>query len=133
MLRTIVHGDGSVHPWLDRPWRDHYRPYREGDAAFVRYEDLLADPARECRRVLGVLGLERSAEQIRTAVENQSFDRKKETLLAAGEASRAAFLRAGRAAQWRTRLSPAQQAFALEHLRPALEELGYPAGTAPSP
>jgi hypothetical protein len=93
----------------------------------VRYEHLLAQPEQECARILRHLGLERTPDEIAAAVENQSFARKKETLLQSGETGRAKFLRVGKSGQWRDKL-PAhlQERFARE-LGRELAEWGYPA------
>jgi Sulfotransferase domain len=60
-------------------WGDHVARWldaRGGDAEFVflRYEDLLADPERALRRVLGLLGRASGDDGVRTAIERSSAD-----------------------------------------------------------
>jgi hypothetical protein len=125
MTEAILHGSASVHNWVRVSWREHWRPYQKIDVPIIRYEDLLVSPNEQCRRVLQYLGLERSAAQIFTAIDNQSFARKKQTLLQQGETGRAKFLRTGRSGQWREQLPVyLQRRFATE-LAAELEEWGY--------
>nr|MBA3651415.1 hypothetical protein [Chthoniobacterales bacterium] len=71
-------------------------------------------------------GLERSGPKIAAAIENQSFERKKQTFLQSGETGRAKFLRVGKSGQWREKLpSDLQRRFA-EELGEELKETGYP-------
>jgi hypothetical protein len=127
MTEALLHGSAAVHNWVRVSWREHWQPYAAAGVPIVRYEDLLAQPEQECARILRHLGLERTPDEIAAAVENQSFARKKETLLQSGETGRAKFLRVGKSGQWRDKL-PAhlQERFARE-LGQELAEWGYPA------
>ena len=91
----------------------------------IRYEDLLFTPKEQSGRILGYLRIERSAEAIATAVENQSFERKKEVLLRSGETGRAKFLRVGKSGQWREKLPAHLQARFAEELGSDLTRWGY--------
>ena len=127
MTEALLHGSGAIHNWVRVSWREHWRPYQQAGVPIVRYEDLLAQPEEEAARILQHLGLIRSAEAIATAVRNQSFERKKETLLKEGETGRAKFLRVGKSGQWRDKLpSPLQQKFSAQ-LGPELARWHYPA------
>jgi hypothetical protein len=127
MTEALLHGSAAVHNWVRVSWREHWQPYAAAGVPIVRYEHLLAQPEQECARILRHLGLERTPDEIAAAVENQSFARKKETLLQSGETGRAKFLRVGKSGQWRDKL-PAhlQERFARE-LGRELAEWGYPA------
>ena len=125
MTEALLHGSASVHNWVRVSWREHWRPYQKIDVPIIRYEDLLVSPNEQCRRVLQYLGLERSAAQIATAIDNQSFARKKQTLLQQGETGRAKFLRAGKSEQWREDLPPHLQRRFVTELATELEEWGY--------
>lgn len=127
MTEALLHGSDAVHNWVRVSWREHWQPYAAAGVPIVRYEHLLAQPEQECARILRHLGLERTPDEIAAAVENQSFARKKETLLQSGETGRAKFLRVGKSGQWRDKL-PAhlQERFARE-LGRELAEWGYPA------
>ena len=110
MTEALLHGSAEVHNWCRVSWREHWRPYEQAGVPIIRYEDLLATPEEQSRRILGHLGIERSAEAIAAAVENQSFERKKEALLRSGETGRAKFLRVGKSGQWREKLPAHLQA-----------------------
>lgn len=125
MTEALLHGSAAVHNWVRVSWRDHWRPYERAGVPIVRYEDLLATPVEQAGRLLRHLGIERTPEQIAMAVQNQSFERKKETLLRRGETGRAKFLRVGKSEQWREKLPAVlQQRFAGE-LGMELAEWGY--------
>jgi hypothetical protein len=126
MTTALLEGSGRVHNWVRVSWRDHWRPYQAAGIPIVRYEDLLANPAEECTRILRHLGLARSNEEIKGAVENQSFARKRQTLLEQGETGRAKFLRVGKSGQWREQLPRALQQRFTDELGPELESWNYP-------
>jgi hypothetical protein len=125
MTDALLHGSGAVHNWVRVSWRGHWQPYAEAAVPIVRYEDLLAQPETECARILRHLGLERAPEEIAAAVENQSFARKKETLLESGETGRAKFLRVGKSGQWRDKLPVHLQKRFARALGRELTEWGY--------
>jgi hypothetical protein len=125
MTDALLHGSASVHNWVRVSWREHWRPYQKLGVPMIRYEDLLISPHEQCHRILQYLGLERTEMQIGVAIDNQSFARKKQTLLRQGETGRAKFLRAGQSGQWRQQLPlHLQERFAAE-LSTELEEWGY--------
>ena len=127
MTEALLHGSAAVHNTVRVSWCDHWQPYERAGVPIVRYEDLLAAPEEQAGRVLRHLGIERTPEQIATAVQNQSFERKKETLLRQGETGRAKFLRVGKSGQWREKLpAPLQERF-VEELGAELAEWGYSA------
>ncbi len=125
MTEALLHGSASVHKSVRISWAEHWRPYAEAGVPIIRYEDLLARPEEESARILRHLGLERSAAEIATAVENQSFARKKQRLLEEGETGRAKFLRVGKSEQWRENLPPHFQARFTNELGDSLTKWGY--------
>ena len=127
MTGALLHGSAEVHNWCRVSWREHWRPYEQAGVPIIRYEDLLATPAQQSGRILRHLGIERSAEAIAAAVENQSFERKKEALLWGGETGRAKFLRVGKSGQWREKLPAYLQARFAEDLGAELARWGYSA------
>ena len=127
MTEALLRGSAAVHKTVRQSWEEHWRPYAEAGVPIIRYEDLLGRPEEESARILQHLGLERSAAEIAAAVENQSFARKKEKLLAQGETGRAKFLRVGKSEQWRENLPPHLQARFARELGPALRQWSYPA------
>ena len=127
MTGALLHGSAEVHNWCRVSWREHWRPYEQAGVPIIRYEDLLVTPVEQSGRILRHLGIERSAEAIAAAVENQSFERKKEALLRSGETGRAKFLRVGKSGQWREKLPAYLQARFAEDLGAELARWGYSA------
>jgi len=113
----------------------------EGNARFLllRYEDLLADTARELAKVVTFLQLSASPEQIAQAVERSSADRMRKlekeqpdrNTLMKGSRKDLSFVRAAGAGGWRSDL-PAPQAARIEaawgHL---MQHLGYELSSQP--
>jgi hypothetical protein len=110
MTEALLHGSAEVHNLVRVSWREHWRPYHEAGVPIIRYEDLLATPEEQSVRILRHLRIECPAAAIAAAVENQSFERKKEALLHSGETGRAKFLRVGKSGQWREKLPQDLQA-----------------------
>jgi hypothetical protein len=108
------------------PWKEHVRPYLDNGCFFVKYEDLLSEPQRECERILAHLGLQCSRKEVVEAIDRQSFERRKELHLRNGEASKARFLRVGRSGQWKTKLPAKHREVFVQLLGDELSELGYP-------
>lgn len=127
MTDALLHGLPEFHNWRRVSWSEHLRPYERAEVPIVRYEDLLVAPEEESARVLRHLGIERSAEAIAAAVENQSFARKKEALRKSGETGRAKFLRVGESGQWREKLPAHLQARFADELGEELRRWGYSA------
>jgi hypothetical protein len=127
MTEALLHGSPTLHNWVGVSWRDHWRPYQEAGVPIVRYEDLLATPEDQSLGILRHLGIERTPEQIATAVRNQSFANKKESLLRMGETGRAKFLRVGKSGQWREKLPAHLQARFAAELGSELASWSYPA------
>jgi hypothetical protein len=86
----------------------------------LRYEDLLADPARRLRELVAWLGLERDSDRIAEAVEANSF-------AAGGRAptGAAATRRAATPGLWRKNMTTEETALAEEIMGEKLAELGY--------
>ena len=105
----------SIHP---------HTPIDKG-VLFVRYEDMLVSPEKECRRILNYLKMQREASFIRNAIKNQSFSRKKREFPMKGKISKARFMRVGKSGQWKQRLSIQQKAIFVEQLSKELRNLSY--------
>ena len=126
MTEALLHGSPTVHNWVRVSWRDHWRPYQQAGVPIVRYEDLLTTPDHQSFRILDYLRIERTPEQVATAVRNQSFAEKKEALLRLGETGRAKFLRVGKSGQWREKLPKHLQARFANELGGELASWNYP-------
>lgn len=125
MTRTVLKGRYATHPWCRIPWKKHVISYREVDAFTVRYEDLLERSEDICRDILLYLGTDRSAEQIRAAIDKQSFAKRRARAQEKGQVDDIAHLRAGKQGQWRRELSWIQRARLQSRLRKTLHALGY--------
>ena len=132
MILTLADGDREVSEWTAQPWDEHIYAYLDAGACIIRYEDLLATPERECRRLLSHFGVERSAAQIQHAIAAQSFQAAKKRYQAQGDDERAKSLRAGQAGAWSTELSDAQRQFCRERFSSMLAHLDYKVADAPS-
>lgn len=125
MTEALLGGAAQVNDWMRVSWRDHWQPYERAGVPIIRYEDLLAAPDEQSTRILQHLGLKRTAQEIASAVEHQSFERKKQALLQKGESGRAKFLRVGKSGQWREKLPPRLQARFAEELGDELAAWRY--------
>lgn len=110
----------NVDSWTRRPHRR---------LIVLRYEDLLADPAAEFRRLARHLGLTPGEAEISAAIERSRFERlqRQEDELGFRERplSSERFFRAGRSEQWRATLTAAQVAAVVAGNRAQMERFGY--------
>ena len=126
MVDAVLYGSKHIHHWMRVPWKAHYEPFVAGKRFWLRYEDLLADPERQCARILSYLEYDRSRREIRAAVENQSFGRRRDTALRSGDARRIKHMRDGTSGQWRRHLSTEQLGLFRDLLADDLRYFGYP-------
>jgi len=126
MANAIIYGSDEVHHWVRVSWSDHYNHYKENQCFFVKYEDLLCEPGRQCERIVRFLGLERNEEQIKEAIRKQSFKNKKEEFLKRREFGKAAVMRTGKKEQWRQGLSKKTKKVFDKMLKSELSQLSYP-------
>lgn len=139
-LKGKVNGYGAWHKhvasWLDAADAGKVK------LLIVKYEDMRRSPEAKLKDIVRFLGIERDAAAIRAAVENNSIEkmRAKEdsarrtkpatgktplrTMEKQSEGNR--FVREGKVAGWRDRLTPAQIALIEQHAGPSLVRLGYP-------
>ena len=105
MMDAVLYGSARVDKWVRPSWRNHYKPYLDNGCFFVKFEDLLDDAEKECKRIISFLEIQRNGERIRNAIEAQSFKNKKEALTREGELHKAEFMKVGTKEQWRESLS----------------------------
>jgi len=125
MMRAVLYGSRHIDPWVRLPWKNHYPPYVEDHCFLLTFENLLAEPQRECKRMLEYLGLRRSSDEVRKAVEKQSFEKKKAGFLKTHEIAKAGFMRAGTSGQWRHELTGKQKELFSRTLAVQLKQFGY--------
>jgi hypothetical protein len=127
MMRAILYGSRYIDSWVRIPWKNHYPPYLEDECFLITFENLLAEPERECKRILEYLSLRRSSDEVRKAVEKQSFDKKKASFLKNHEVAKADFMRVGTSGQWRHGLTREQKELFSKTLAEQLKRFGYSA------
>ena len=93
--RSIGNWSSHILSWADKP-----------GVVWVRYEDLLSDTETELSRVLQELSISVPKSQIRKAVENQSFTRKKSEFQSRQDIDNVRFMRSGKSGEWRSFLLP---------------------------
>ncbi len=124
MISTIIYGNDYI-PWCSIPWKMHYTPYYEKKVLFVRYEDMLEFPERECNRIIKYIDIHRETSAVQRAIMNQSFSKKKRSLIRKGKVRKAMFLRSGNSAQWKYILDKRQRDIFVTELRSDLQFFGY--------
>lgn len=128
---------GLVGPRVQaETWRTQTMAAREEGAELgsdryieVRYEDLLTSGPETLSRLCRFLGVDVDAEQIESCIERNRFDRLTEGRPAGVEDS-AAFLRSGRAGDWRHVFTPNDKAVFKQVGGHLLVSLGYEADEA---
>jgi hypothetical protein len=119
-------------------WQDHVLSWvrlREGKPGFrlVRYEDLLADPAKELRSLASMLGIDPTparidrAVQLSSATRMQSLEKEQSLKWVTTRNSRQdiRFVREAKSGGWREKLSATAVRTIEEAWGPTMKELGY--------
>lgn len=130
----------DVVPYADRVgcWQDHVLSWlrlREGKAGFalVRYEDLLADPAKELTQLAPMLGIDCTPERVEWAVRlssaqhMQSLEKEQAKQWMATKDTRQdiPFVREAKSGGWRNKLSRTAVRTIEQAWGPTMKELGY--------
>ena len=87
-------------------WSNHVNYWSSKDFVVVRYEDLLKDTKHELKRILSELEINANDTIIEDAVKKQSFAKKKQDFIDAGDELNTKFLRSGKIGAWRNLLPP---------------------------
>ncbi|MEM9905557.1 MAG: sulfotransferase domain-containing protein [Cyanobacteria bacterium P01_D01_bin.44] len=124
MIDALANGNQRIHPWVV-PWRNYVTEYLNDGVFYVRYEDMLRTPKEECFRILDHLGVSRTEQEVRSAIQAQAFDRVKQKFLGANDNRKSDFLKSGQAYQWRSKLNKKQKDAFLK-FSDLLIRLGYP-------
>ena len=120
--------------WLSSVWS--YRTRVVADAferiaperrVRIRYEDLLADPARELGRACAALGVPTDSQRIAEVAAARSISR-----VAPEERGSLQEVRSAEPGGWQANLEPAEQRAMHEIMGPELERFGYPAARPPA-
>lgn len=109
-------------------WHDHVVAWMHAAAYVTRYEDLLSRPVEELEKLLAAIGFSTNTigqEQIRLAVDRQSFEKKRHEFSKAGDDQNLTFLRNGRAGQYIEVMRADQQEKCWDHFGAVMAQLGY--------
>ena len=120
---AFIRWQATVWRYRTEATRRAYDAHPPDRRVLVRYEDLLADPARELGRVLETIGLRPSNERIEEAAAKHAYENVPATERGAGK-----FVRAASPGGWRDRLSDEEQRVLTEVLGDAVDALGYRTG-----
>jgi len=130
----------NVVPYADRAgsWEDHVLSWvrlRQGRPGFrlIRYEDLLADPARELMALAPFLGIEPTAGRVERAVQlssaahMQSLEKQQSRQWVATKDTRQdiPFVREAKSGGWKNKLSPAAVRTIEQAWGRTMKEFGY--------
>ncbi len=111
----------SARRWL---WRtevvEHAFRAHPGPKLMARYEDVLADPPVQFRKLLDWMGLQMGDAELEQLVERHAFEN-----IPASERGAQKFHRAATPGLWRESLTPDEQAVVEQVIGPKLGELGY--------
>lgn len=119
-------------------WQDHVLSWlrlRQGKPGFVlvRYEDLLADPAKTLAELAPLVGIDPTPERIERAVRLSSVShmqalekqQSQEWIATKGTRQDIPFVREAKAGGWRKKLSPLAVKMIEDAWGPTIKELGY--------
>ncbi len=105
MTKAIFEGDITIHYWCRMAWDEHVKCYLDAPQALVlKYEDLIDNTFESSSQLLEFLGLQKSDEEIRIAIDEQSFDTKKKKFENSNP-TQFKFLRKGTKEQWKSELN----------------------------
>jgi len=121
---AIVDGNKDISAWLV-PWADYVNPFLVEGNFYLRYEDVLDNPRKECGRILEYLSIERTDNEIESAIESQSFKKLKQKFDQAEDGRNSSFLRQGKSGTWQEELTDDQKSRFAE-LSDTLKKLAYP-------
>lgn len=110
-------GEFVRHPRYGLPsWFAHYTSWRDRWAVVARFEDMVEDTPREFRRILVVLDVELSDEDVHQAVARSSIGgmRRAESRATSVTRDEARFARSGASGQWKAYFSDEDIAYYLE-------------------
>jgi hypothetical protein len=121
---ALVRWQSAVWAFRTRVVLDAFEAHPADRRVLVRYEDLVADPARELARICPALGLDVTAETLADVAGAHAY-----AAVPQAEKGERKEIRSASPGCWRDNLSPAEHAVMHEVMGPMLERMGY-LGTA---
>lgn len=126
MHKAILKGNKDISHWCRIDWKSHIKPYiKDNNILKIKYENLLYNPLKECKKIVEFLDIERSDKDVLNAINNQSFDTVKEKFAKQNKKSYSKFLRKGKAQQWKTVFTKKENQLYLKTLKEELITLNY--------
>ena len=134
----------NVNPWSDRAgcWQDHVLSWvrlREGKPGFrlLRYEDLLADPAKELTKLAPLLGIDATSDRVERAVRLSSGshmqllekEQSKQWIATKDTCQDIPFVREAKSRRWRNKLSTSAVRTIEQAWGATMKEFGYELAT----
>ena len=125
MIKSLIEGHERLNPWLKLSWPDYIRGFVQRGIFVVRFEDLINNPEFEAQRILAYLGLVRELDVIHSAIQRQSFEKRRNEFLKLGQNELGGFMRTGLVEQWKSELNADQCARIESACVREMKALGY--------
>lgn len=127
MNNAVLNGDERVHQWCKVSWKKHLNDYLEKESVLkIKYESMLNNPFDECIKIVDFIGIERSEEEINSAIDYQSFSKSKKRFEKDPLPKRLKHMRTGKKEQWRDGMTESEKKLYVSKLKNELEFLEYP-------
>jgi hypothetical protein len=104
MYSALLNGNGP-NQFLSISWKDFNKPFQDYHVFYVKYENMLDNPMKECQRILQYLGVQKDINFIQRIIDENSFSFKKNQYAEAGNNALYSFLNKGTYHQWKSKLS----------------------------
>jgi hypothetical protein len=135
IIALMANSQAAIAPSTDQvfeflaDWSSHVTSWVAAPSrVLVRYEDLLKAPETYFARILRYIGTEPEPGRLARAIQHTNFGtlstQEQKTGFAA-HSGKNPFFRTGQSGQWRTALTPAQQAQIIASHGPVMKKLGY--------
>jgi hypothetical protein len=104
MYNALLNGNGP-NEFLSISWKYFNKPFQDNHVFYVKYENMLDNPMKECQRILQYLGVKKDTNFIQRVINENSFSFQKNKYLEEGNEELYSFLNKGTYGQWKSKLS----------------------------
>lgn len=125
LIKAVCYGNQKVHSWLGVSWQEHVTPYLKNNVFYLKYENLLKNPYKECLRILEYLHVQKTDGDVLNAIERHSEGQTKRRFLQTQNVPQLNLLNVGKEQQWKTALKKAQKKEIYTVLGVLFDRLGY--------
>lgn len=105
MIHAVIYGNEKISFWLKIPWEMHYNSYVNKDILFIKYENVLDFPERECKIIVNHLNLIKTDDHIKGCVESNEFIKRKNEAHRTNNIQHKKLLRKGSYGYWKEEFS----------------------------